>query len=91
MENEWDEQKRKKTLKDRGVDFADFDLLHWDSALTLPDTRNEYGETRYITLGYINDRLHVAVWCYRGSNTRVISLRKANRREVKKYEGTFTD
>lgn len=82
----WDENKRQSTLAERGVDFADMTSFAWDTALTATDTRNEYGETRYISLGFINIRLHVCVWCYREDTTRIISLRKANKKEIKSYE-----
>jgi len=47
MENNytWDENKRKSTLKSRGLDFADMTAFDWDTALTLEDTRIDYGET----------------------------------------------
>lgn len=86
MEIEWDSNKRQTTLDNHGVDFADFQFMNWDSALTETDARKDYSETRYITLGFIGPRLHVAVWCYRGTNMRLISFRKANSREETKYE-----
>lgn len=87
---EFDEQKRQKTLAERGVDFADahqiFDGLH----LTAIDDRMDYGENRYISMGYINQRLMVCVWTYRPDETtpthrRIISMRKANDREIKRF------
>lgn len=87
-EYEWHEQKRQSTLKDRGVDFADMAFMDWESALTQTDTRRDYSETRYVTLGLIQDRLHVCAWCYRGQNIRIISLRKANAKERTQYDQT---
>lgn len=88
MENElgleWDESKRQATLAQRGLDFEFVAHLEWETALTFEDTRN--GETRFTTMGLIKGRLCVVAWCYRGKNLRVISLRKANEREVKRYE-----
>jgi hypothetical protein len=52
----------------------------------LGDTRRDYGETRYIALGHIGDRVHSLVFTPRGDALHVISLRKANRREVRRYE-----
>ena len=77
---EWDEAKRQATLTDRAVDFADVSALDWDSALTREDNRQ--GEPRFVTLGAIHGRLHVLAWCWRGEYLRLISLRKANAREV---------
>ncbi|PTR15401.1 hypothetical protein C8J28_114122 [Cereibacter azotoformans] len=85
IELEWDEDKRQATLADRGLDFADVALIDWDAALTLEDTRRPYPETRYITVAPIRDRLCVVAWCWRGDVLRVISLRKANAREERKY------
>ena len=85
MELEWGNAKRAKTLNERGLDFADVALIDWDTALTLEDTRQIYPETRFLTFAPINDRLCVIAWCYRNTALRVISMRKANSREEKKY------
>ena len=50
------------------------------------DTRREYGEIRLIALGYICDRLHVLAFTIRDGNIRPISLRKANSREISRYD-----
>lgn len=81
---EWDETKRQATLAERGVDFADAAELDWDAALTASDGR--HSEARFVTIGPIRGRLHVMAWCWRGTKMRVISLRKANEREVRRYE-----
>ena len=85
-EYEWDEDKRQRNFEKHGVDFEQAEQLDWETALTLEDSRNEYGERRYVTAGMIAERLHVAVWTPRGGVIRLISLRKANEREVKAYE-----
>lgn len=85
MDIEWDNAKRIKTLEERGLDFADVALIDWDRALTAEDARKPYPETRYVTFAEIKGRLCVLAWCYRGEAIRVISLRKANAREVKRY------
>jgi uncharacterized DUF497 family protein len=85
---EWDDNKRNKTLRVRGLDFADVATVDWEEALTIEDVRQPYPETRYVTYAPLRGRMCVFVWCYRGKNIRVISLRKANDREVKKYEGS---
>jgi uncharacterized DUF497 family protein len=78
---EWDEAKRRVTLAERGLDFADVALIDWDTAVTLEDLRWPYAEPRFITFAPIHGRLCVVAWCWRGTATRVISLRKANARE----------
>lgn len=82
----WDENKRLKTLRDRGLDFADMARFDWDNALTLEDSYSDQSETRFVSIGWMSDRLVVAVWCWRDSATRIISLRKATKRERKRYE-----
>ncbi|WP_255449710.1 BrnT family toxin [Shimia ponticola] len=49
------------------------------------DTREDYGEPRWITMGYLDGRMVVLVWTERGDTVRVISLRKANEREQKRH------
>lgn len=53
--------------------------------LDCPDTRANYGEDRYITFGALDGRMVVMVWTPRGNARRVISMRKANDREIKKH------
>ena len=52
------------------------------------NTRKAYGERRFQVLGYIGERLHAMVFTPREGKVHVISLRKANSREVKKYAKT---
>lgn len=59
--------------------------FEFDTALISADTRKNYGETRYLAIGYISARLHVLIFTKRGPAIRSISLRKANRREVSGY------
>ncbi|WP_085307414.1 BrnT family toxin [Planktotalea arctica] len=54
----------------------------WTTALTREDNRVEYGERRFISIGLIGDRHFVAVWTRRDDALRLISLQKANKREV---------
>jgi len=86
MDLDWDEPKRARTLQERGLDFASVTRADWDNALTAPDERTEYGEQRFVSLVPIDNRLCVVAWCWRGQKLRVISLRKANARERKRYE-----
>lgn len=83
---EWDEQKRAANKARHRVDFpvvVDFD---WDNALVAPDDRRDYGEERFMSIGPIDGRLHVLIFTPRDAAVRVISLRKANKREVRQYE-----
>jgi uncharacterized protein len=56
-----------------------------ERAISVEDTRRDYGEQRLRVLGYINGVLHAAVITPRGDKIRVISLRRANRREERAY------
>jgi hypothetical protein len=67
---------------------VDFD---WGNALVAPDDRRDYGEERFVSIGPINGRLHVLIFTARDATVRVISLRKANKREVKQYEKAQTN
>ena len=85
MELEFDPAKNARNIRERGISFerlADMDL---ETAFVVDDTRADYGERRVTLFGDIDDRLHVAVITYRGDKVRVISLRRANRREEQKH------
>lgn len=86
--NTWDETKRAKTLAERGLDFSDAEQVFSEPRrFTLPDERREYGEPRFITYGWLRGRVVVVVWTPRGTGRRIISMRKANDREIRKLEG----
>lgn len=85
MKISFDLQKREKTLTERGIDFADAGLVFEGLTLDFIDDRNDYGETRIITVGHLHGRMMVLVWTPRGETRHIISMRKANDREIKKY------
>lgn len=91
MPFEWDENKNQLNIKKHGVDFEEAkELFLNDSLWEIEDKRREYQETRFVGFGYIRNRLMNIVFTKRISGiTRVISLRKANQREVKAYEKNF--
>jgi len=68
-----------------GISLGDAAVLDWDTAVTWPDTRIDYGEARMSGLGYLGERLYSVAFVDRGDIRRVISLRKANKREFKDY------
>jgi uncharacterized DUF497 family protein len=82
----WDRSKREANLAKHGVDFSQAENFDFSTALVLVDHRYDYGEVREIALGPIGNRLHVLVYARRAPLLRVISLRKANRRERNRYE-----
>ena len=81
---EWDGDKREYTLRIRGVDFVIVEQADWTAAIHRRSDRG--GEFRYSSYVPIGDRLYNVVWTPRGSHTRIISLRKANGREIARYE-----
>ena len=81
----FDAAKNERNIAIRGISFERTVAFEWDTALIVEDTRKDYGERRFQALGFIDDRLHVLVFTPRAANTHVISLRKANKREVKRY------
>ncbi len=90
MRLEWDEQKNIININKHGLDFADAKKLFEQPLLVRLDTRYAYLEDRYIGLGLINKRLMVVVFTKRPPNIiRIISLRKANQREQKKFSTYF--
>ena len=83
---EYDQNKRDKTLQERGLDFAQAGEIFTGVHYTLEDNRFDYGEQRFISIGYMRGRLVVVVWTPRGYKKRIISLRKANEREAKRFK-----
>lgn len=82
----WDAPKRAANLAVHKIDFTAAYRFDWNTARVDPDTRRDYGEPRFVALGRIGPRLHVLVFTPRGGFVRIISLRKANAREVRRYE-----
>ncbi|MGH9604972.1 MAG: BrnT family toxin [Terracidiphilus sp.] len=86
MEITFDPQKNERNLRERGLNFemvAEFDFT---TAQYAPDARKDYGESRTRAIGYIGSTLYAVVFTMRGSTLRVISLRRASRRERNRYE-----
>ena len=86
MDYEWDEAKRRLNIAKHRMDFVRVRDFEWDSALIAIDDREDYGELREVALGFIGVRLHTLVYTARGDDlVRVIMLRKATAKEVRKY------
>ena len=91
MEFEWDENKRIKTLRERGIDFIDV-IDIWDDSNRQErlDDRHDYNEDRIQTIGKLKFEILFVVYTERDYEdgeevVRIISARKANRREVEQY------
>jgi uncharacterized DUF497 family protein len=85
MEIAFDTAKDTRNIEKHGVSLADAKAFEWDSAVIWPDRRKAYGEDRMIGLGYVGKRLFNVVFVDRDGIRRIVSLRKANLREVKRY------
>lgn len=77
----FDPAKRVKTLAERGLDFADAQIVFAGNTLEWEDTRQDYGEQRIICYGWLHNRLVVVGYTPRGADRHVFSMRKANDRE----------
>jgi uncharacterized DUF497 family protein len=82
----FDPAKNLRNIAQRGLSFELVADLEWETAVTAEDMRKDYGETRLQVLAKLGDRLHVAVITERGEAVHVISFRKANPKEVRRYE-----
>jgi uncharacterized DUF497 family protein len=84
----FDPAKSLRNEAERGLPFSLVLQMEWNTALIKEDLRRDYGERRFQLLGHIHGRLHAMVFTLRDDKAHVISLRKANAREVKHYEQT---
>ena len=84
---QWDDLKAKSNEAKHSVSFPFATRAFEDeNRLTVIDNRFDYGEVRYITLARIEQRVYIVVYTIRGSVIRLISARKANSKEVKRYD-----
>jgi uncharacterized protein len=63
----FDRAKRDRTLRERGLNFAHAARVFAGRTLTVEDRRRDYGEDRYIAIGYLDERMVALVWTPRGS------------------------
>jgi uncharacterized protein len=85
MEVSYDPAKNKRNIRERGLSFDRSVEFDFETAAYFTDTRRDYGEVRRIAVGYLDRRLHVLCFTTTAGGIRVISFRKANEREVKRY------
>ena len=79
-----DLRKRDRTLKERGLDLLRATEVFSGLHLTREDDRFNYDEKRYVTVGWLDERLVIFVWTPRGLSRRIISMRHCHEREAKK-------
>ena len=80
----FDPAKRDRTLTERGLDFADADLVFAGVTVEMEDPRKNYGEPRIICYGLLAGRMVVVGYAPRGASRHVFSMRKANEREQRR-------
>ena len=88
MEVTFDPVKHASNVHDRNLSFTLLEQLDWAGAVVEKDTRKAYGERRFRVLYFIGSGC-TPLCSRRAGKVHVISLRKANLREVKKYAETF--
>jgi uncharacterized DUF497 family protein len=81
-----DPVKSARNLTERGIDLIQgAKAFDFGTAVSAVDDRRDYGEVREVAAGFIGPRLHILVFTMRGGTCHVISLRKANKREIRRY------
>jgi uncharacterized protein len=92
MRFQWDPKKNRDNVRKHGLDFADAPEVFEGPLLARPDTREDYGEERWLGIGRIGGRVVAVVFATIGADTiRIISLRKANGHERAQYEKAVAD
>ena len=86
-----DQSDYQKNLLAHGILLTLADHIQWDALVVLDDTRQPYDETRKIGYAPVDQRLYCVVFVDREESRHIISLRRANSREVARYEQSQTD
>lgn len=85
MKLEWDETKRLTNLRKHGLDFVGCEAVFAGDTVTIPDNRFDYAEPRFVTFGLLADCVVAVVHTEKADTLRIISIRKATRREQALY------
>ena len=86
MTNTWDEAKRRITLAERGLVFAEAELVFVGTHFTRATDRRDFGEERFVTAGFLRERFVVVVWTPRDDGRRIISMRHGHDREKARFQ-----
>lgn len=86
MKIDFDPRKSEKNIRERGLSFEKVAEFDWETAIYAEDDRKKYHEIRIVAMGYVGTRLHIVCFTPINGGVRVISFRKANSREIKRYE-----
>ena len=79
----WDESKRRLNLAKHCSDFRDAQANFEGPLVTAEDSREDYGETRYVALGLLEGIVVSIAYTERGESVRIISIRKALKHEAR--------
>jgi uncharacterized DUF497 family protein len=86
----FDPPKRLWTLSERGIDLAvDAEKVFAGDTWTVAADRFDYGEVRWLTIGWLNDRMAFVVWTERGADRHVISMRYCHAKEQARFLKRF--
>jgi uncharacterized DUF497 family protein len=85
-----DPAKRRQTLQERGLDMRRAGEIFAGRHFTRADERHDYGEPRFVTVGWLDGRMVAFVWTPRRSARRIISMRHCHEREAKKVRSYLT-
>lgn len=92
MQFDWDEAKNELNIRNHKIDFVDVVQMFDYPLLTDLDDRFDYGEDRWISIGMLGPGVAVVIWTERDGDTiRIISARKANNNERRRYEAYLSD
>ena len=89
MDFEWDDAKRRSTIEKHGIDFKDAKLI-FDGRPVLYAPSNQKGEDRWIAVGDLNGLVISVIYKFRGEKTRIITARRANKKEREHYNVKFS-
>jgi uncharacterized protein len=86
MRISFDPGKRARAFAERGLAFEDAaHVFDGERTWEFEDVRSDYGEERWVTVGFLAGRMVIVIWTPRGDARHVISMRKANAREQRLY------
>ena len=86
LDFDWDENKRRDNIEKHGVDLLFAAAIFDGDTVTQRDMRNEYGEERFQTIGYVDGECYVVVYAERDGIVRLISARRGGRRDRRRYQ-----
>jgi uncharacterized DUF497 family protein len=81
----FDPAKRLRTLEQRGLDFLDAESVFAGPTIQFPDRRRDYGEVRIVRFGLLRGRAVIVVYTEHNGIRHIISMRKANEREQRRF------